>query len=159
MSNGWDNNEEYPLEQLQAEYLKGLLKVEGQENAQKAAEACLGMPDLTRQQRRELVRAAKKEQQRAAKDNYRPTGRAGRTFTQAEMETTSQVSYDHGKAFALYAAQQVLGLGDVRLDRVKKEIAELEVGYFAQLDPSPLPFDPYDIIGYKGAYNHAKRKA
>lgn len=129
--------EKYPLEKLQSEYLKALVNTQEVENLQRTAEELAGMPNLSRQQRRERQRAAKRYDQKTS-------------FAKQEMEAASEVSYQYGKAFALYAAQQVLGLGDVRLDRVRLEIEALELQFFQKMSLDPLPFDIKEMNTYKG---------
>jgi hypothetical protein len=92
---------------------------------------------LSRQQRREKERSAKKFNQR-------------QTFTKAEVEAMNQHSYEHGTAFALWAAAKVLGLGETRLDRIRMEIADLELQYFHGITLDPLPFDVAEVNRYKG---------
>ncbi|XJZ25975.1 hypothetical protein ACF5W4_11235 [Bacillota bacterium Lsc_1132] len=101
---------------------------------------------LTRQQRRDRERSAKKFTQR-------------QTFTKDEVEQMNQASYEHGTAFALYAAMKILGLGEVRLDRIRMEIKALELHYFQGMSLDPLPFDLKEMNRYKGALPNAKKPA
>lgn len=104
------------------------------------------VPKLSRQQRRERDRAAQKYENK-------------KTFTKAEVVAMNQASYEHGTAFALYAASKVLGLGEVRLDRIRLELKALEMHYFQGMSLDPLPFDWREMNRYKGALpNERKQK-
>ncbi|WP_332648841.1 hypothetical protein [Lysinibacillus sp. 54212] len=76
------------------------------------------------------------------------------TFTKSEAEAMSEQSYRYGVAFALLAAKEVLQLGDVRLDRVRKKIIEYEFEHFQQL--KPFNHDMNEIIEYKGVAQRGK---
>jgi hypothetical protein len=79
---------------------------------------------MSRQQRRQLERQVKKMENR-------------RGFTLQEVENMNAQAYELGKETSLEAAAQVLGLGEVRLDRVKKHLAKLEAerfGPYANID-------------------------
>lgn len=95
-------------------------------------------PTLSRQQRRERERNAKRYDSR-------------QTFTKKEVEDMNAHAFKLGTGMALYAAKKVLGLGDVRLDRVRKEILLLEDQFIMGESLDPLPFDTYEINQYKGA--------
>ena len=101
---------------------------------------------MNRQERRQRERSSKKYDKR-------------QTFTKKEVEDLNAASYQHGLAFGLYAASRALNLGEVRLDRIRKEIQRLEATYFAIDTLEPLPFDVQDIIKYKGAAINATTTA
>lgn len=93
---------------------------------------------MNRQERRNRERQSKKYEKR-------------QTFTKKEVEEMNALSYQHGVAFALYGASKALNLGEVRLDRIRKEILQLEAIYFDSHSIEPLPFDVQEMIKYKGA--------
>ena len=101
---------------------------------------------MNRQERRQRVRSSQKYDKR-------------QTFTKKEVEDLNAASYQHGLAFALFAAAKALNLGEVRLDRIRKEIQQLEAVYFAPETIEPLPFNVQEVIRYKGALKHATTTA
>lgn len=96
---------------------------------------------LNRQQKRA-------QERRAAKYDSR------QSFTRKEVEHMTVTSFQAGTAMALYAAGKVLGLGEVRLDRVRAEIQTLEFQYFQERSREPLPFDIAEMNRYKGDKKH-----
>ena len=93
---------------------------------------------LSRQERRQRERTSKKYEQR-------------QTFTKKEVEEMNALSYQHGVAFGLYGAKVALGIGEVRLDRIRKEVLKLEATYFDGNRVEQLPFNVQEMIKYKRA--------
>ncbi|AYP68421.1 hypothetical protein HWB91_gp51 [Bacillus phage vB_BboS-125] len=93
---------------------------------------------MNRQERRKRERSSQKYEQR-------------QTFTKKEVEEMNALSYQHGVAFALYGAKKALELGEVRLDRIRKEVLKLEGIYFDGSSIEPLPFNVQDMVKYRGA--------
>ncbi|MGP9042125.1 hypothetical protein [Cytobacillus kochii] len=77
------------------------------------------------------------------------------TFSKLEVESMNEQAYKHGVAFTLVAAREVLNLGEVRLDRIRKKIKEYEFEYFQQL--RPFPNDIEEVIRYKGEVKNARK--
>lgn len=75
---------------------------------------------LSRQQRRAIERERKKTRER-------------QSFHRGEVQQVSLLSYKDGRILALRAAKEVLGLGPVRLERVKERLEELENENFNEL--------------------------
>lgn len=97
---------------------------------------------MNRQQKRQQERSKKKFDKR-------------QTFTKAETEAMNEQAYKYGVAFTLMAVKQVMGLGEVRLDRIRLKLKEYEFEYFQQLKPFEADID--EVAEFKGAVNHAKR--
>ncbi|MED3571934.1 hypothetical protein [Cytobacillus praedii] len=70
------------------------------------------------------------------------------TFSKKEVESMNEQAYKYGVAFALVAAKEVLQLGEVRLDRIRKRITEFEFEYFHQLKPFHEDID--ETLRFKG---------
>lgn len=108
------------------------------EDFKKAYDESQPQPKLTRAERRRIERNRKKYDKM-------------QTFTRQEVEAMNEHAYKYGVAFALIAAKETLSLGEVRLDRIRKRVTELEMEYFQNLKP----FDDLDeITEYKGAVKH-----
>jgi hypothetical protein len=124
----------YVMKKLKEAMEKGLLPSAGF-NEMPEAQASR---KISRQERREKERSAKKFTSR-------------NTFSKQEVEAMNQHSYEHGTAFALWSAAKILGLGEVRLDRIRMEIKALELQHFYGATLDPLPFDVAEVNLYKGA--------
>lgn len=98
---------------------------------------------MNRAERRKLARNANKENTRL--------------FTEEQVAVMNDESYRWGVAFALLAAKDVLQLGELRVDRIRKRIEEYEELYFRQR--VPFDGDVYEIGNYKGVEASAKRKS
>lgn len=89
---------------------------------------------LSRQQRRDQERRSQKFNSRSS-------------FSKEELEKTNEISYSIGVGLSLKAVAEVLGIGEVRLERVRTKIKELEFEHFHQLkpfDPKPFTEGPYE---------------
>jgi hypothetical protein len=80
------------------------------------------LTNISRQQRRQMERSAKKFDRR-------------NMFTKSEVEKANAAAYEYGKQIALQAAAKVLGLGEKRLARIEEEANRLEYQTFVK------PFD------------------
>jgi len=73
------------------------------------------------------------------------------TFSKNELEEMNARAFQIGTAIALYAAQQTLKLGPVRMDRVRRELKVLSLKYVdSNYEGLPLPFDVDEINRYSG---------
>jgi hypothetical protein len=92
-----------------------------------------------------MNRAQRRQRERSAQ-NYDNR----KTFTKQELEDMNTHAFKIGTAMALYAAQQTMGLGEVRMDRMRKAILELEDKFILNGSMEALPFDTLDILRYRG---------
>jgi hypothetical protein len=77
---------------------------------------------MNRQQKRERERRSKKYEGR-------------NTFSKKEVEEMNALSYNYGVRFVFQAIKGVYGWGDVRLDRLRDKLADLEQKHFTDFEP------------------------